>query len=173
MSNILQKLSGGDLRSIRKSNEVVDDILRNPSLFTDVFEGMLHNDPLIRMRSADVIDKVTSKHPEYLQPFKTRLIKEVSQIQQQEGQWHVAQMFSYLELTKSDIKNVIGILFSYIDSSKSNIVKVFSLQTVTDIATKDPLFRPKILEKLKQMVKIGSPAVLNRSIKLINKLESL
>ena len=59
----------------------------------------------------DVIEKVSSKKPEYLQPFKKRLINEIAKVQQQEVQWHVAQMFSYLELAKPDKKNIIAILF--------------------------------------------------------------
>ena len=38
MSGILYKLKGGDLRSIGKSGEVVQDIL-DPRLFGEVFEG--------------------------------------------------------------------------------------------------------------------------------------
>ncbi|MCS5422239.1 MULTISPECIES: hypothetical protein [Psychrilyobacter] len=51
MSQILKKLKGGDLRSIGRSNEVVQEILDKPSLFKEVFEGMLSSDPIIRMRS--------------------------------------------------------------------------------------------------------------------------
>jgi len=52
MGRILQKLKGGDLRSIGRAEEVVQDILNNPVLFAEVFEGMLDDDPLVRMRSA-------------------------------------------------------------------------------------------------------------------------
>lgn len=62
MIKILQKLTGGDLCSIGRAEEVVDDILRNPSLFAEVFEGMLHDDSCVRMRSADALEKVSSKH---------------------------------------------------------------------------------------------------------------
>jgi len=171
MTKILQKLKGGDLRSIGRADEIVEEILHKPSLFSEVFEGMLNNDPIVRMRSADTIEKISKIHPELLQPFKNRLIKDVSKINQQEVQWHVAQMFSYLELTKSDIKTVTTILFSNIDSSKSNIVIVFSIQTLADIALIDNSLKPKIIEKLKQMIKISSPAVVNRCNKLINKLD--
>jgi hypothetical protein len=59
--------------------DFLEDLARaHPSLFKDVFEGMLNDNPLIRMRSADVIEKVSQKHPKYLQPFKHRLINEVS-----------------------------------------------------------------------------------------------
>ncbi len=171
MSKILQKLTGGDLRSIGKAEEVVDDILRNPSLFTEVFEGMLYDDPRVRMRSADALEKVSSKHPEYLQPFRKRLINEVSKIQQQEVRWHVAQMFSYLKLDEVERDTVMQILFSYIDESKSNIVKVFSLQTLAKLAEQDSNKKTVLMKKLKEIMKIGSPAVVNRCNKLIKKLE--
>ncbi len=171
MSKILQKLTGGDLRSIGRAEEVVDDILRSPYLFSEVFEGMLHDDPRVRMCSADALEKVSSKHPEFLQPFKKRLINEVSKIQQQEVRWHVAQMFSYLKLDDVERDAVMQILFSYIDASNSNIVKVFSLQTLTELAEQDNNIRYMVMKKLKEMMKISSPAVVNRCNKLIKKLE--
>lgn len=134
MGEFLQKLKGGGLCSIGRAEEVIEDILKNPSLFAKIFEGMLHDDPRVRMRSADALEKVSSKHPEYLQPFKTRLINEISRIQQQEVRWHVAQMFSYLELTKTERDEIIQVLFSYIKTTKSNIVKTFSIQTLADFA---------------------------------------
>lgn len=60
MHEILQKLTGGDFRSTGRSEEVVEDVIRDPSLFAVVFHGMLSDDPLIRMRSADAIEKITS-----------------------------------------------------------------------------------------------------------------
>lgn len=172
MSQILQKLTGGDLRSIGRADEVVEDILKNPSLFNEVFEGMGHDDPRIRMRSADALEKVSAKHPEYLQPYKKKLISDISKIHQQEVQWHVAQMFSYLRLTKKEREKVILILFSYIDGTKSNIVKVFSMQTLAELAEQDDNLKPKVLKKIKKVIKSGSPAVLNRGKKLILRLDS-
>ena len=64
-------------------------------------------DPVLRLRCADVVEKVTVHHPEYLAPFKWNLIYEVSKINQQEVCWHVAQLFSRLELTDDDRKEVL------------------------------------------------------------------
>ena len=170
MSEILQKLRGGDLRSIGRAEEVVQDILRSPSLFGEVFDGMLNDDPLIRMRSADALEKVSSKHPEYPKPYKTRLISEVSKIKQQEVRWHVAQMFSRLEINDRERDRIIKILLSYIDTSESKIVKTFSMQTLADLAKRDEAIRPQIIKILKNLVGTGSPAMKNRGNKLINKL---
>lgn len=78
----MRKLKGGDLRSKGKSEEVVSDILEQPFLFGKVFEGMLNDDPVVRMRAADAIEKVSRLHPEYLKGYKKKLIQEVSKIKQ-------------------------------------------------------------------------------------------
>jgi len=171
MSKILQKLKGGDLRSIGKADEVVQDILKNPLLFKEVFEGMVDDDPVIRMRSADAIEKVSAKHPEYLQPFKNRLINEASKIQQQEVRWHVAQMFSYIKISNKERNKIMEILLSYIDKDKSKIVKTFSMQTLADYAAEDVAVRTQVIKEIEKMVKAGSPAVVNRGRKLLKKLK--
>ncbi len=59
MSDILEKLKGGDRRSIGRVNEVVSDVINNAALFDSVFNGMLNDDPIVRMRAADAVEKVT------------------------------------------------------------------------------------------------------------------
>jgi len=172
MSRVLQKLHGGDLRSIGRSNEVVQDVLEDPALFAEVFEGLFSDDPRVRMRSADVLEKVSAKRPELLRPFKERLIHQVSRIPQQEVQWHVAQMFSYLELNRTERDAIFQILLSYLDSTKSNIVKVCAMQTLADLAERDETIRLEILGKLKELVDTGSPAVVSRGRKLVKQLSA-
>jgi len=170
MSKILQKLRGDDLRSIGKADEVVQDILNDPSLFKEVFEGMLNKDAVIRMRSADAIEKVSVKHPEYLQPFKSKLINQIPKIEQQEVRWHVAQMFSYIKINKTERDKIIKILLSYIETDESKIVKTFSMQTLADLAKKDEQIKPKIINLIKGMIKNGSPAIISRGKKLLKQL---
>jgi len=170
MSKILQKLRGDDLKSIGKADEVVQNILNDPSLFEEVFEGMLNKDPVIRMRSANAIEKVSVKHPEYLQPFKSKLINHVSKIEQQEVRWHVAQMFSYIKINKTERDKIIKILLSYIETDESKIVKTFSMQTLADLAEKDGQIKPKIINLIKGMIKNGSPAIISRGKKLLKQL---
>jgi hypothetical protein len=171
-AHVLNKLQGGDLRSIGKAEEVVQEVLENPTLFTDVFEGMLSEDPVISMRSADVIEKVAKKHPEYLQPFKFKLIHEVSQIDQKEVRWHVAQMFSYLKINQSERDEIMKILLTFITTESSIIVKTFSMQTLAIFADREASIRPQIIELIEEMMKTGSPAIISRGKKLINKLKS-
>jgi len=84
MQRILAKLRGGDLRSKGRSEEVLEDVLKNPDLLPILFNGLLHDDPVIRMRVADAVEKIARKRADLLQPFKNRLIEKVAKINQQE-----------------------------------------------------------------------------------------
>ncbi len=89
---------------------MVANVIHDPSLFGLVFQGMLNDDPLIRMRSADPIEKITVKHPEYFQPYKEILIKQIAKSEQQEVRWHVAQMDPRLELNQEERSAIFELL---------------------------------------------------------------
>ena len=166
MNTILQRLQGRDRRSIGKSNQVVGAVLAQPDLFGALFEGMLNYDPVVRMRAADAVEKITARHPEYLWPFKRRLIHEVAHVNQQEVRWHVAQMFSRVDLTPKERRAVFTILLGYLDD-RSRIVKTFSMQALADLAMHDSNLRHTVVPLLKSLVRTGSPAMKTRGRKLL------
>jgi hypothetical protein len=166
MKSILKELQGKDLRSIGKADAVVRSVLNDSGLFDEIVKGMLHNDPLIRMRCADVAEKVTLKHPEYLIPYKKTILHEIAMVNQQEVRWHVAQMLPRLSLGDEEIDQAAEILFTYLED-KSNIVKVFSLQALFDFANLKPHLKKKVFGLLKEFAEAGSAAVKNRAGKLL------
>lgn len=172
MNAVLQKLGGGDRRSIGRSDEVVAEVLAEPSLFGPLFEGLLQPDPLIRMRSADAIEKITRQHPAYLQPYKTQLIQQVAHIDQQEVCWHVAQLFSRLELTPNERPAVLHVLSTYLNHP-SKIVKTCAMQALADLAEQDAALQPSIVAQLETLTASGSPAMQSRGRKLLAHLKKL
>jgi len=136
MNIVLQQLKGGDRRSIGATPKVVEQVMAQPRLFPVVFDGMTDPDPLVRMRCADAIEKITARRPECLGPYKRRLIELARTAQQQEVRWHLAQLLSRIPLNKSERRRVVDILSSYL-TDRSRIVKVFSMQTLADIAVED------------------------------------
>jgi hypothetical protein len=171
MHALLKRLTDPDRRSIGKSNEVVAEVLADPSLFSVVFDGMLDADPVLRMRCADAIEKITGEHPEYLRPYKNRLLQEAVKIDQQEVRWHVAQLFSRLKLTPKERRATVEILRNYLND-KSRIVKTFVMQALADIAAQDTGLRPAIIKQLKSLTRTGSPAMKARGKKLLAMLKT-
>lgn len=148
---------------------MVEEVLSHPERFGEVFEGMLSSDPIVRMRSADAVEKITAQIPQVLQPFKEALIERVARSDQQEVQWHVAQLISRLGLTSGERAEVVSVLFEYL-GSKSAIVKVFSMQALADIAERDASYRSVVIRRLESLTRTGTAAVRNRGRRLLARL---
>ena len=169
MHQLLQKLTGGDRRSIGNVADVIRDVNAKPALFEVLLDGLAVDDPLVRMRSADAIEKISVHQPELLQPFKKLIICLAGQTCQQEVRWHVAQIIPRLALTTREKSRVVDILFDYLDDD-SKIVITFSLQALSDLAMEDNRLRPRVVKVLKEFTASGSPAIKNRGRKLLEKL---
>lgn len=167
--DILEKLKGGDRRSIGRADEVVTDVLNDPALFTVLFGGMLSDDPLIRMPAADAVEKITVEHPEYLQPHKVELLEEVAKVEQQEVRWHVAQMIARLGLSAEEFGQAAEILREYLED-KSKIVKVWSMQALADLMKQDETLLDEVVATLEEQTRIGSPAMQSRGRRLLARL---
>ena len=172
MHPLLEKLRGGDRRSIGLANEVARQVLRAPALLRELFRGMLSSDPVIRMRAADAAEKVTAERPELLQRYKKRLLYEIASIDQQEVRWHVAQMIPRLELTHQERAVAVKILITYL-ALKSKIVRTVALQALASFAANDPALRRKVLEIVRDAAEKGSPAMQARGRKLLAQLRAL
>jgi hypothetical protein len=171
MEDILRKLEGGDRRSIGRVDEVVAQVLGDPSLFAALFSGMLGEDPVVRMRSADAVEKISAQRPHLLQAHRSKLLQEVARIEQQEVRWHVAQMLPRLELTEEEQETAVDILLRYLDDD-SKIVKTFSMQALADFAQTDASLRPQVIPLLEELTKTGSPAMKSRGRKLLQMLQT-
>jgi hypothetical protein len=115
MDPLIAKLQGSDRRSIGRSEEVVSEVLADPGQFRLVFDAMLMPDPVVRMRAADAVEKLTRRRPDLLRGLEGRLLTEVTAIDQQEVRWHVAQLLPRLALTPQQRTQAVVILQGLLD----------------------------------------------------------
>jgi hypothetical protein len=169
MTKLIDKLKGGDLRSIGRADEVVTDVQKNHSLFSEVFTGLYHDDPIVRMRSADVVEKVTRTNPELLSGVEKEVIEELSQIEQQEVCWHLALLLPRLSYTQKQEKEIFDILLRYL-SHKSKIVNVNAMEALAMLANNNRALSWKVENIIKSKIASGSPAIQARGRKLLKRL---
>jgi hypothetical protein len=169
MKDLIRQLKGGDRRSIRGVPEVVHQVIANPMLFRVVFDGMTDADSLVRMRCADAVEKITAVRPDYLTPYKKRVLRLAAMAEQQEVRWHLAQLLSRLDLSAPERRRAVQVLTKYLTDS-SRIVKTFTMQALADIAIQDPELRAQIMERLKRLTRTGSPAMRSRGRRLLARL---
>jgi hypothetical protein len=130
---------------------------------------MLSGDAIVRMRAADAAEKVTSRRPDLLQPYKRKLLAIAGGSDQQEVRWHSALMIPRLKLTAKERAVAVDILFDYL-RDHSSIVKTFAMQGLATLASTDPPLRSKILPLLRELTEVGTPAMRARGRKLLQHL---
>lgn len=169
MHPLLEKLKGGDFRSIGRSEEVAQAVLADESLFPILMSGLTSEETLVRMRSADAAEKVTSKRPQWLAPHKEYLLNEVTKIGQQEVRWHTAMMLTRLELNETERTRAASILKKWLDD-KSRIVQTSALQALVDLSKQDSRSRSDTKRLLEEKIKNGPPSVRARGKKLLKEM---
>ncbi len=172
MANILDKLRGGDLRSIGDANEVAREITNNPELFKVVFRGVYDDDPVVRMRAADVVEKASQKRPELLADYSSKIISILESADQQEVCWHMAQISPRLDLTKSEEKKIVELLKKLL-SHKSKIVRVSAMDAMASFAERDEMIIDEVKKIIKAQMESGVPSILSRGCKLLQRLEGV
>ncbi len=166
MRSVLKKLSGGNRGSIGRSNEVAAEVLAHPALFPKLFAGFSNDDPVIRMRTADAIEKITTQRPSLLQPDKRKLLAIAGSSGQKEIRWHAALMLPRLALSAKERTVVLDILFDYL-RDKSSIVKTFAMQAIWDLAAADPKLKAQIVPLIEELTSVGTTAMRARGRKLL------
>ena len=170
MNSILDLLIGGDRRSIGRANEVSQLILQQPDKFSDLFQGLYAQNPVIRMRAADVIEKVTANDPHHLIPYKQAVLDLLDQTSQIEVQWHLAQIVPRLPLNQDEVQKSYASIEKYLESS-SSIVKAFSLQCLFDLSQKAPQYLPITKQYLEKGSRSSTKAVQTRCRRLLEEIE--
>ena len=122
------------------------------------------------MRCADIAEKVSAAHPEWLKRHKQALLSFASTVQEKEVRWHMAQMIPRLELSPSERRRAVALLFKYLEDG-SQIVKTFSMQALFDMSGTDAKLRARLIPVLHGAVENGSPAVRSRAKKLLTAID--
>ena len=163
-------LEGTDRRSIGRANDVAALVLRQPQRFPELIGLLWSNDPVLRMRAADAVEKISSQEPGLLEPFKAELLGLLLEAEQKELRWHVALMIPRLPLTRMERQRAAEGLRRYLGDS-SSIVKTFALQGLTDLAKVEPSLLPETREILETAERAGTLAMKARARKLLKTLK--
>jgi hypothetical protein len=176
MAVILNKLKGGDLRSIGKANVIISEIT-NQKKFDKLFEGLFDTDRLVVMRAADAVEKITIAHPEYLDSHKKQLLELFQTANHIELKWHLAQLMPRLILRLKLSEKETGIIWDKLtqwalDKTGSRIVRVNSIQALFDIQKQYPELRKDFENTIAQADRQNVPSVSARIRILRTKIKS-
>jgi hypothetical protein len=131
-------LAGGDRRSIGRADEVVAALGAEPARFGEAWDCLLHDNPVVRMRAADALEKYTRARPAELMVYKRDLLTRVREDDAAAMRWHLVAMASRLALDDREAGELCGYLDQCLRRDGSRIVRVMALQAACDILARVP-----------------------------------
>jgi hypothetical protein len=163
-------LSGGDRRSKGQSEAAVA-LIDGQEAFSALFSMLYHPARLVVMRAADAVEKVTITHPGYLAPHKDDLLQLLPQAAYIELKWHLAQLAGRIGWSPAELKAAWQTLSAWaLDSGESRIVRVFSLQTMFDLAGEAPRLADDLEEIMSVLEREPIPSMAAR-LRMLRKLQ--
>ena len=134
MDDIARRLQGGDRRSIGEADAVAASIGHDPTRFDALWRCLRHCDPLVRMRAADALEKISRSNAALCQPHRLALLDRSLDDGTAEMRWHLIAMTSRLQLHAAEAREFMTYLEDRLNHDPSRIVKVTALQVAFDLA---------------------------------------
>jgi hypothetical protein len=131
---------------------------------------VLADDPLVRMRAADALEKVCRRRPELVAPLTERLLAEAAAVDQPSVRWHVAQMLGELPLTAVQRDRAVALLLANLNPPVDWIVTACSLEALARLAQADPALEPVALTQLRRHAAGPRRAVAARARRMLREL---
>jgi hypothetical protein len=170
-SGIEQLLSGGDPRSLYGVDQVIAAVLADPSALEALFECLFCDDAVVRMRAGDALEKIARIRPEVLAPFTRRLLSDVVDVDQPSIQWHLAQIFTEIELTPPQRRRAIAILKRNLERYEDWIVLNLTLDALAQFARDDPELQRELVPILRRHQADTRKSVARRATKILAQLQ--
>lgn len=171
MNEILSWLSGGDLRSDGLADQAAEFILENPQLVGELLDGLSAENPVIRGRTADALEKVARKEPELFIQQVPELISLAKNELVPMVKMHLAMLFGHLVPCDQDISEIIDVLL-FLLGDESAFTKSWTITSLAIIGMKYPSEREMIYESISRLGLDESIAIRTRVRKALEVLES-
>lgn len=99
---------GGKANTLGRANEVITLVNANPPRLDELFDCIFNEDAWVRMRAIDSFEKIIRDTPELAQPYLQRIFEDLTHSKQPSIQWHLAQLFTEVELNESQRDRAIA-----------------------------------------------------------------
>ena len=137
MNDLLEMLSGGDLRSEGRAEEVAARVIEDPGLLPSLAEGLALDDRLVRARTCMSLEVLSRTRPELLLPLVPELVRTAERESVAQARWHLAEIFCIVALDAEQVERTIPVLLEYLDD-RSRIVTYCAIQALGILGRDSP-----------------------------------
>jgi len=169
MTQLVDWLGGGDLRSDGMAGEVARWVLERPPLLEELLVGLSVPDDVIRGRTADALEKISRERPELLVDSLRSLERAARRDPVPMVRWHLAMVLTNMVGFREQVGSITNTLAGLL-KDESVFVKSWTLTGLCIVGRIYPRKRPAILRRLGPLQSDGSRAVRVRATKAVRLL---
>ncbi len=173
MEDFASLLSGGDRRSVGAADWVAERVTAAPECFGELWACLGHDDPVVRMRAADALEKATRRDGAPLSPYKDDLLGGGRDDGSKEVRWHLLVLCGRLSLGADEAAGLMRRLRHAFDTDPSRIVRVMALQTACDLARRHQVLAGAAAEMVGEALDSPLPSLRARAKKLAREEDCL
>ncbi|MGD8455547.1 MAG: hypothetical protein PVF83_04110 [Anaerolineales bacterium] len=166
MNQILEWLSGRDIRSDGMANEAAAFVLSNPEVYPELYEGLSVEDDVIRSRASDALEKVARVKPELLKDKLPELIDIAKTESVPAVKLHLAMIFGHLAVYEAEKEELISILVHLLRDT-SVFAKGWAITSLCILGRRYPEESQRILNEISSLQNDNSIAVRSKVRKAI------
>lgn len=167
-------LMGGHPNSLGRTLEAVEIVLADAARLPALFECYASQDPVVRLRTSNALNRIARIQPEWLVPYLDRLLNRVSKIDQASTQWTLATLFQLLEswMTPSQKAKARGIMQHNLAQHSDWIVLNTTMETLALWSANDPRLKRWLLSELNRLRNDKRGSVSRKAVKIAARLTS-
>lgn len=160
-------IDGGKSNSLGRVNEVIEIVLSDKARLQELYETMFHQDAWVRMRAADAFEKVCRQYPEWVQPYIDQIQSDLSDNSQPSIQWHIAQIYTQVELSQAQKTHAIEWLKGILSTAEVDwIVSANAMDSLAYFTRLGDVKKNSLLDSVRVQMKHKSKAVVKRAQKI-------
>jgi hypothetical protein len=168
-NQLLDWLSGGDLRSDGAANEVAEFVRANEALLPDLLAGLSAEDDVVRGRSADALEKVARTRPDLLIGELADLTRLALQDPVPMVRMHMAMLLGHLAMYDGAVEEITETLKGML-SQEGVFARSWAISSLCIMARKHPSRTADILPRIEPLQRDASAAIRTRARKAMKVL---
>lgn len=163
---LLKRLAGKDLRSVGDADRVAKVACGDAAAIAELVRGLTVDDPVVRMRAADALEKATREVSGPLAPHKAVILEVLESSDQAEVRWQLVQCLPRLPFTHKELSETLRGLQRCFEHEGSRILRVNCLQALFDLAPRSPEGMDTARSVITEGLEDQAPSVRARARKL-------
>jgi len=162
-------LSGGDRRSIARSNRALELIRANPARVSEVAALAQDADWLVSMRAVDLLEKLAHQNPEWVEPHKEIFLRALANSDKWEIRLQIVRALPLFSWVPSDQRRAVEILLRGVEHPQK-FVRAWALDSLATFSQKDKKLMPVVHRLLRIFERSGSKALATRAKRIRERL---